>query len=475
MRPELAVGLAVAAFLAAGGGALLLARDRSPSAARRDPEPGRAPAGDPVVAPAYPFLDRWTSDARRALLDLQRELGLDPLRGGLAGVVAHESGGDPSAPRARTGTPRGGLIQLTAGANLPGFTAADAVWNVRNQDAVTQLRGVVRDYYRRQMPHGPPADQSAAALLRRNYLPALASLPSDHVLGVRPDGKRDDKGDLLPGELAAGRGPGGEGPGDKLPGGLTRGANYAANRGFDPAERGWFAWEDVDRQAVKAERAALARGWVRVSGARIPPGDPPVAGAEPAPAPAPPGDEDVFWHLWRYPPGTKVSQETLDRLAAESAVVETTGETPVETVARLNREDAERARDALLVQIGDAPWLVRVEVVWPGGGPESPYEVDRRVLVRVRDYPAALAALATAGVRFRAWATGRALGRLLGARVELVRDGAALAPPLGDAPLGGLPPLTGDEVRRSEPLGDGRWRLHLSGGQTVDVEREEEA
>lgn len=238
-----------------------------------------APADDPVAAPAYPYLDHWSQEERRALLDLQRELGLDPRQGGLAGVIGHESAGDPSVPLARAGTPRGGLIQVTVGAHLPGYQTSDAVWAIRDQGRLAQLRGVVRDFYRRQMPHGPPMDQSASALLRRNYLPGLAGKPADFVLGVRPDGRRGEDGALLPGQRAAGAGPGGEGPGDTLAAGLTRAANYAANPGFDLAGRGWFAWEDVDRQAARAEAAALARGWVRVSGARVPPGDLPVAGA----------------------------------------------------------------------------------------------------------------------------------------------------------------------------------------------------
>jgi hypothetical protein len=171
-------------------------------------------------------------------------------------VIGHESGGRPDVPKIKSGTPRGGLIQVTIGARLPGYEAADAVWNIRNQGIVDQLSGVVRDYYKRQMSHGHPRDQGAAALLRRNYLPGLADKSASFVLGVRADST----------------GPGGEKSTDSLAGSLTRGANYAANPGFDSSGRGWFTWEDVDRQAVQAERAALARGWVRVSGARVPPG-----------------------------------------------------------------------------------------------------------------------------------------------------------------------------------------------------------
>ena len=35
-------------------------------------------------------------------------------------------------------------------------------------------------------------------------------------------------------------------------------------------------------------------------------------------SPKPPADEDVFWHPWRYPPGTKVSEETMARIDREA-------------------------------------------------------------------------------------------------------------------------------------------------------------
>lgn len=258
MRVEHVLGLAVGG-LVLGGGLYAALRGRGASIVpERGPAQGSGSAGggppgeDPIVAPAYPYLDLWSSDARRALYELQRELGLDPRAGGLAGVIGHESGGRPDVPKIKSGTPRGGLIQVTIGARLPGYETADAVWNIRNQGIVDQLNGVVRDYYKRQMPHGPPRDQGAAALLRRNYLPGLADKSASFVLGVRTNST----------------GPGGEKSTDSLAGSLTRGANYAANPGFDPHGRGWFTWEDVDRQAIQAERAAVARGWTRVSGAR---------------------------------------------------------------------------------------------------------------------------------------------------------------------------------------------------------------
>jgi hypothetical protein len=273
-----AAGLAFAALTLAGAGYVAFeirrrdnlskakshGKSQEKSAATPTPAAPSGQSDDPIVAPAYPYLDQWTTDARRALFDLQKELGLDSRVGGLAGVIGHESHGDPSVPTSRSGTPRGGLIQVTVGANLPGYTTADAVWNIRNQDRVAQLKGVVRDFYKRQMPNGPPKDQGAAALLRRNYLPGLAGKSSSFVLGVK-------HGSV---------GPGGEKPEDSLAGKLTLGGNYAANPGFDRVGRGWFTWEDVDSGAAKAERDAIARGWIRASGARVQPGDPPIAGAQ---------------------------------------------------------------------------------------------------------------------------------------------------------------------------------------------------
>lgn len=249
-----------AALLAVLGGLYAVTRrKKSAASTASDVSPPSAtasndPNGDPIVAPAYSYLDLWSVDDRRALYDLQKELGLDPLKGGLAGVIGHESGGDPAAPNFQSGTPRGGLIQVTVGAALPGYTTPADVWAIRSQSRVQQLKGVVRDFYKRQLgSHGPPADQSAAAMLRRNYLPGLASSPSSTVLGVR----------------SGSVGPGGEKATDSLAGKLTYGTNYAANPGFDPSKRGWFTWEDVDRQAARAEQAALSRGFTRVSGIRV--------------------------------------------------------------------------------------------------------------------------------------------------------------------------------------------------------------
>src|SRR5262245_53166416 len=106
----------------------------APAATTAPNAPTTAPSvpDEPVVAPAYPYLSRWTEAERRALLATQQKLGLDVAKGALPGVIQHESRGDPTEPKKQVGTPRGGLIQLTQGANLPGFTSADAVWAVRS-------------------------------------------------------------------------------------------------------------------------------------------------------------------------------------------------------------------------------------------------------------------------------------------------------------------------------------------------------
>ena len=271
MKTSSVAGLAVVG-LALVGGIVVVTRRRGSSPGEKPADGPKSPVDDPIVAPAYAYLDLWPADARRALYDLQKELRLEPRIGGIAGVIGHESKGEPDVPHSKTGTPRGGLIQVTVGANLPGYTSSESVWGIRNQDRVTQLRGVVRDFYKRQMRFGPPEDQSAAAMLRRNYLPGLAGKPSSFVLGVRED--YVDKS----GKTVTSVGPGGEKSENSLSEGITLGKNYAANPGFDPSGRGWFTWEDVDRQAVKSEQAARARGWIRVSGARVVPGDPSLAG-----------------------------------------------------------------------------------------------------------------------------------------------------------------------------------------------------
>jgi hypothetical protein len=235
-----------------------------PPAAASAPPPAQAtPAGhDPIVGPAYSWLTRadlgWDAAARRALLDMQTSVGLDPKIGGILAVIDHESGGNP---RALNPLPAAGLFQLTVGAHLPGFDSADKIRAVTTWAPAQQLHDVGLPLYQRMFPHGAGSSQSGAALLRWNFLPAVADWPADAVLGVKEGAT----------------GPGGETP-DSTIGGLTRAAIYKSNSGFDPTGRGFFTWADIDRSADGAARRAAGRGWVRVSGAVQQGSDPAMAG-----------------------------------------------------------------------------------------------------------------------------------------------------------------------------------------------------
>ncbi len=204
------------------------------------------PDGDPIVAPAYPYLNTWTQEDRLALYQANRDLGLDPLAGAIAGVIQHESGGDPTAPHSATGTPRGGLIQLTTGANLPGFKTAEDVWAVRSMSIPDQFTQVVVPYYARMHL---ASDTSAVMLMRLNFLPGVAHKPDDYVLGVKPGST----------------GPGGESSDDHLPNGPSLGAIYTNNAGFDKAGRGFFTWSDADASA-RASEAKAGGQYVTLSG-----------------------------------------------------------------------------------------------------------------------------------------------------------------------------------------------------------------
>lgn len=196
------------------------------------------PSGDPVVGPAYPYLSKWTAADRAALYQAQQALGLDIAVGAIPGVIEHESGGDPTAPHEKSGTPRGGLIQLTQGANLPGFKTAEDVWAVRDLSIPQQFTSVVVPYYERM--HLAP-ETSLVTLMRKNFLPAVADRDATFVLGVKPGAT----------------GPGGETSDTKLAPGLslTLGQIFSSNPGFARG-RDFFTWADVDSDAAKVEARA---------------------------------------------------------------------------------------------------------------------------------------------------------------------------------------------------------------------------
>lgn len=196
------------------------------------------PAGDPVVGPAYPYLSKWTHNDRAALVNANAVLGLDPALGAIAGVIQHESGGDPTAPHKAEGTPRGGLIQLTQGARLPGFDSESKVWAVRDMSIPDQFEQVIIPFYRRMHL---ASDTTAVLLMRKNFLPGVASKPDSFVLGVK-DGATGPNGETVDTKLIE----------DQH---LTLGQIYKANPGFAHG-KDYFTWADADADAIKTEKQA---------------------------------------------------------------------------------------------------------------------------------------------------------------------------------------------------------------------------
>jgi hypothetical protein len=189
-----------------------------------------------LVGPAYAGLVRTSSKTRKALLDVAQELGVPA--SSFATVIELESGWDAAAPRHQTGTPRGGLIQLTQGANLPGFGSAKAVWAVRAMPADQQLRQIVLPMYRRMKL---PAGLSAFELYKRNILPGVASRGRDFVIA-----RKGSSEPLYPGAK------------------LTLGQIYSANPKFRHG-KDYYTWADVELEVKGTERTAAGK-WVTLSG-----------------------------------------------------------------------------------------------------------------------------------------------------------------------------------------------------------------
>ncbi|WP_437316697.1 hypothetical protein [Sorangium sp. So ce385] len=216
---------------------------------------------DRPVAPAYPGLVSATPAVRRALVEVAAELGLSPAA--IATVIELESGWDASAPRSAKGTPRGGLIQVTTGAGLPGLDSAERVWAVRAWSAERQIRELVRPFFGRFQGRSP--SWTAFDLYKRNFLPALAALPLDARIA-----ERDSKEPLVPG------------------GKRTKGDVYAANPAFDPEKKGHFTWADVERVVHQVEARARGR-WVTIAGRVVDEAPAPAAQpSRPAASPAAP-------------------------------------------------------------------------------------------------------------------------------------------------------------------------------------------
>jgi hypothetical protein len=141
------------------------------------PELRGAPANSIL---AVPGLGKQSPAVRAALLDIAEQLQI-PVDS-LATVIAHESGWNERATN-----PLGayGLIQLTRGANLPGFQG-DAVARVLQLDAVQQLSAVAMPYFARAGAKVRGAHPGALAM--ENFVPRDFGQPEDYVIAEK-DGK----------------------------------------------------------------------------------------------------------------------------------------------------------------------------------------------------------------------------------------------------------------------------------------------
>lgn len=144
------------------------------------------PRGRPLgTILAVPGLERLSSEARAALLELAGELGL-PVDS-LAVVISHESRGRSSALNP---LPAAGLIQITRGAGLPGLETAEQIRAVATWSDVRQVREVVRPFYRALLREHPSlAGATPGELVVANFLPIGIGKPSDFRLG---DSRSDD-------------------------------------------------------------------------------------------------------------------------------------------------------------------------------------------------------------------------------------------------------------------------------------------
>lgn len=195
-----------------------------------------------LVAPAYPGLVAANVEVRQALLEVSRALGIAPQA--LATVIQSESEWDTTLPKIKKGTPRGGYIQLTVDANLPGFNTAEKVWAVRTWNGADQLRKIVLPYFKRmKLDRVRSSKEPALELYKLTFLPGDAGKPDDYPLG-----KKGSK------ELVH--------PKHKM----TRGDVYAANPVFHGnGARPVITWNDVRKKVRQTE--AVAKGkWVTLSG-----------------------------------------------------------------------------------------------------------------------------------------------------------------------------------------------------------------
>jgi hypothetical protein len=172
-------------------------------------------------------IDKVSSAVRQAILDAASQLSI-PVDS-LALVIGSESGWNPAALNP---LPAAGFIQLTTGANLPGFTTANAIRSITTMDPVAQIQQVVIPFYARFGSKAQGADPGHLYML--NFLPSKAGEPETTVLGVS----------------SSGTGPNGETSSDLLNPNikgstLTLGMIYGQNAGFDIGKKGYFTIGDV--------------------------------------------------------------------------------------------------------------------------------------------------------------------------------------------------------------------------------------
>jgi len=235
------------------------AKNLTPAAAAKE-----APLGTEAPAPLPPAWSRWAGARpeprgaprnsilqvrglasaspgfRAGLLDLADEMGI-PVDS-LAVMMSSESGFRSDALNP---LPAAGLIQLTVGANLPGYGSADAIHAVTKMSAEEQLERVVRPYYAR-MPGARGAHPGHLYML--NFLPARAGQPEETILG-----RKDAQG--FEGEV------------------------YRLNSGFDTAKKGTITIGDVYAAAAAIARGAQGRR-IAADGRVLEPAAAPAQGAK---------------------------------------------------------------------------------------------------------------------------------------------------------------------------------------------------
>lgn len=122
---------------------------------------------------------------REALAPVESELGI-PVES-MAAVMFAESGLRPDSrnPKDRsTPVAAAGLIQLTRGANLPGFSTSEAIESVTSMGFEEQIRLVVLPYYRR-IPSARGASPCKLRML--NFLASHANDTPSTIIASRGD------------------------------------------------------------------------------------------------------------------------------------------------------------------------------------------------------------------------------------------------------------------------------------------------